>query len=66
MLSVKQADERRLQILTLDELETASHRGSNLIPVRHALGFRPVPAEYAQRDEDFASIRDDPRFPRHQ
>jgi tetratricopeptide (TPR) repeat protein len=27
-------------ILTLDELETASHRGSNLIPVRHALGFR--------------------------
>lgn len=29
-------------ILTLDELETASHRGSNLIPVRHALGFRPA------------------------
>lgn len=27
-------------ILTLDELDTASHRGSNLIPVRHALGFR--------------------------
>ena len=27
-------------ILSLDELETASHRGSNLIPVRHALGFR--------------------------
>ena len=27
-------------ILTLDEVETASHRGSNLIPVRHALGFR--------------------------
>ena len=30
------------QILTLDELETASHRGSNLFPVRHALGFRPA------------------------
>jgi tetratricopeptide (TPR) repeat protein len=30
------------QILSLDELETASHRGSNLIPVRHALGFRPA------------------------
>ena len=30
------------QILTLDELETASHRGSTLIPVRHALGFRPA------------------------
>jgi tetratricopeptide (TPR) repeat protein len=30
------------QILTLDEVETASHRGSNLIPVRHALGFRPA------------------------
>jgi mannose-6-phosphate isomerase-like protein (cupin superfamily) len=28
------------QILSLDELETASYRGSNLIPVRHALGFR--------------------------
>jgi hypothetical protein len=27
-------------ILTLDELETASHRGSSLIPVRHTLGFR--------------------------
>jgi tetratricopeptide (TPR) repeat protein len=27
-------------ILTLDELDTASHRGSELIPVRHALGFR--------------------------
>ena len=27
-------------ILTLDELDTASHRGSTLIPVRHALGFR--------------------------
>ena len=29
-------------ILSLDALETASHRGSNLIPVRHALGFRPA------------------------
>jgi hypothetical protein len=27
-------------ILSLDELETASYRGSDLIPVRHALGFR--------------------------
>jgi tetratricopeptide (TPR) repeat protein len=26
-------------ILTLDEVETASHRGSSLIPVRHCLGF---------------------------
>jgi tetratricopeptide (TPR) repeat protein len=29
-------------ILTLAEVETASHRGSNLIPVRHTLGFRPA------------------------
>ena len=29
-------------ILTLDEVEAAAHRGSNLIPVRHALGFRPA------------------------
>jgi uncharacterized cupin superfamily protein len=29
-------------ILSLEELETAPHRGSNLIPVRHALGFRPA------------------------
>ena len=29
-------------ILTLDEVETASHRGSNLIPVRHTLGFGPA------------------------
>lgn len=28
------------EILSLDELETAAHRGSNLVPVRHALGFR--------------------------
>jgi tetratricopeptide (TPR) repeat protein len=28
------------QILSLDELETAPHRESKLIPVRHALGFR--------------------------
>src|SRR5690242_1247483 len=26
-------------ILTLDQLDTAVHRGSELIPVRHALGF---------------------------
>src|SRR5262249_35306322 len=30
------------QILSLDELETAAHRGSDLIPVRHAHGFRPA------------------------
>jgi len=29
-------------ILTLDEVETASHRGSNLIPLRHMLGFEPA------------------------
>jgi tetratricopeptide (TPR) repeat protein len=29
-------------ILSLDQVETASHRGSNLIPVRHTLGFRPA------------------------
>jgi tetratricopeptide (TPR) repeat protein len=29
-------------ILTLDEVEAAPHRGSNLIPVRHTLGFRPA------------------------
>jgi tetratricopeptide (TPR) repeat protein len=29
-------------ILTLDEVERASHDGSSLIPVRHALGFRPA------------------------
>jgi tetratricopeptide (TPR) repeat protein len=29
-------------ILSLDEVETASHLGSNLIPVRHNLGFRPA------------------------
>jgi tetratricopeptide (TPR) repeat protein len=29
-------------ILTLDEVEPVPHRGSNLIPVRHALGFRPA------------------------
>jgi mannose-6-phosphate isomerase-like protein (cupin superfamily) len=29
-------------ILSLDEVETASHRGSTLIPVRHHLGFRPA------------------------
>jgi mannose-6-phosphate isomerase-like protein (cupin superfamily) len=30
------------RILSLDEVETASHRDSNLIPVRHTLGFRPA------------------------
>ena len=30
------------EILTLDEVEAAPHRGSNLIPVRHTLGFRPA------------------------
>jgi tetratricopeptide (TPR) repeat protein len=29
-------------ILTLDEVERAHHRGSNLIPVRHTLGFQPA------------------------
>jgi mannose-6-phosphate isomerase-like protein (cupin superfamily) len=29
-------------ILTLDDVEQAQHRGSNLIPVRHTLGFRPA------------------------
>jgi len=29
-------------ILTLDEVEPASHSGSNLLPVGHALGFRPA------------------------
>ena len=29
-------------ILTLDELEPAPHRGSNLVPVRHTLGFQPA------------------------
>lgn len=29
-------------ILSLDEVEPAAHRGSNLVPVRHALGFRPA------------------------
>jgi tetratricopeptide (TPR) repeat protein len=29
-------------ILTLDEVEATPHRGSNLIPVRHTLGFRPA------------------------
>ena len=29
-------------ILSLDEVEPASHLGSNLIPVRHTLGFRPA------------------------
>ena len=30
------------EILTLGEVETAPHRGSNLIPVRYLLGFRPA------------------------
>jgi tetratricopeptide (TPR) repeat protein len=29
-------------ILTLGEVEAAPHRGSNLIPIRHTLGFRPA------------------------
>lgn len=29
-------------ILTLDDVETAVHRDSNLIPIRHHLGFRPA------------------------
>jgi tetratricopeptide (TPR) repeat protein len=29
-------------ILTLDEVEAVPHRGSNLVPVRHTLGFRPA------------------------
>jgi tetratricopeptide (TPR) repeat protein len=29
-------------ILTLDEVDTAAHRNSNLIPIRHYLGFRPA------------------------
>jgi len=28
------------EILSLDEVETAAHRGSNLVPVRHTLGYR--------------------------
>jgi uncharacterized cupin superfamily protein len=28
------------EILSLDEIETATHRDSNLIPVRHLLGYR--------------------------
>ena len=28
------------EILSLDEAETAPHRGSNLIPVRYTLGYR--------------------------
>ena len=30
------------EILTLGELEAVAHRGSNLLPVRHTLGFRPA------------------------
>ncbi len=30
------------EILTLDEVETAEHRGSNLIPVRYTLNYRPA------------------------
>ena len=30
------------EILTLDEVERAEHRGSHLIPVRYTLGFRPA------------------------
>ncbi len=31
---------RGYEILTLDEAQTAEHRGSNLIPIRHLLGYR--------------------------
>ena len=30
------------EILSLDEAETAQHRGSTLIPIRHLLGFQPA------------------------
>ena len=30
------------RVLSLDELEPAEHRGSNLLPIRHTLGFRPA------------------------
>ena len=30
------------EILSLEEVEPAQHRGCNLIPVRHTLGFRPA------------------------
>jgi tetratricopeptide (TPR) repeat protein len=30
------------EILTLGEVETASHKESTLVPVRHVLGFRPA------------------------
>jgi mannose-6-phosphate isomerase-like protein (cupin superfamily) len=30
------------RILSLDEIEPVPHRGSNLLPLRHALGFRPA------------------------
>ena len=39
-------------ILSLDELETASYRDSNLIPVRHALGFRAAGVNAWKADTD--------------
>jgi tetratricopeptide (TPR) repeat protein len=30
------------EIVSLDEAETAQHRGSTLIPIRHLLGFQPA------------------------
>lgn len=30
------------RVLSLDELEPVEHRGSNLLPIRHTLGFRPA------------------------
>jgi mannose-6-phosphate isomerase-like protein (cupin superfamily) len=39
------------RILTLDEVEQAQHRGSNLIPVRHTLGFRPAGVNAWTADE---------------
>jgi mannose-6-phosphate isomerase-like protein (cupin superfamily) len=40
------------QILSLAEVETAPHRGSELIPVRHALGFRAAGVNAWKADTD--------------
>jgi mannose-6-phosphate isomerase-like protein (cupin superfamily) len=47
-------------ILSLDEVETAQHRGKNLIPVRHTLGFRPAGVNAWRADEG------DELFPPHE
>jgi quercetin dioxygenase-like cupin family protein len=39
------------EILSLDEVETATHRGSTLIPVRHTLGFRAAGVNAWKADE---------------